>query len=69
MAFNTTVDDLPIIGSGGKVAIHMSPDGEVISHESSVRAVSSLRAVVRGADLLPPDAAQRLVEEDSIRPE
>lgn len=63
VAFNTTVDDLPIIGSGGKVAVHMSPDGEVISHESSVRAVSSLRAVVRGADLLPPDAAQRLVEE------
>lgn len=62
VAFNTTVDDLPIIGSGGKVAVHMSPDGEVISHESSVRAVSSLRAVVRGADLLPPDAAQRLVE-------
>jgi len=63
VAFNTTVDDLPIIGPGGKVAVHMSPDGEVISHESSVRAVSSLRAVVRGADLLPPDAAQRLVEE------
>lgn len=62
VAFNTTVDDLPIIGSGGKVAVHMSPDGEVISHESSVRAVSSLRAVVRGADLLPPDAAQRLIE-------
>jgi hypothetical protein len=62
VAFNTTVDDLPIIGAGGKVAVHMSPDGEVISHESSVRAVSSLRAVVRGADLLPPDAARGLVE-------
>jgi hypothetical protein len=62
VAFNTTVDDLPVIGPGGKVAVHMRPDGEVISHESSARAVSARLAVVRGADLLSPEAAEQIVE-------
>ncbi len=62
VAFNTTVDDLPVIGAGGKVAIHMTPAGEVISHESSVRGVAGLVDVVGGDELLSPDEALATAE-------
>lgn len=57
VAFNTTVDDLPVIGSGGKVAIHMTPAGDVISHESSVRGIGERVEVLTGDELLAPEAA------------
>jgi hypothetical protein len=62
VSFNTSVDDLPVIGPGSKVAVHMAPSGEVIAHESTVRAIKERAATISGAELLSPDEAKAQVE-------
>jgi hypothetical protein len=58
VCFNTMLDDgTPVIGSGGKVAVHMTPAGDVIAHELTIRTVKSQRATVAGDQLLSPDDA------------
>lgn len=65
VAFNSSVAGLPVIGPGGKVAVHLSTSGEVLSHESTLRAGSQI-ATLTGSDLVSPadalkDAQNRLV--------
>jgi hypothetical protein len=62
VAFHETLAGLPVIGSGGKVAVHLTPEGEIISHESTVRATARPVADVSAEGLLPPDEARRQVE-------
>jgi hypothetical protein len=62
VAFNSTVDGLPVIGPGSKVVVHMTPAGEVIAHEASLRAIQVKKAAVSGADILSPDEAKAIVE-------
>lgn len=62
VAFNTSVDDLPVIGSSGKVAVHMTPAGEVVAYESTLRKVKGRRKTVNGDALLSPDKARHQVE-------
>lgn len=63
VAFHEVLGELPIIGAGGKVAVHLTPQGEFISHESTVRDTAQRLAEVSGAGLLAPDDARRRVEE------
>jgi hypothetical protein len=62
VAFNSTVDGLPVIGPGSKVVVHMTPGGEVIAHEASLRSIKGRRATVSGADILSPDEAKAMAE-------
>jgi hypothetical protein len=62
VAFHETLDGLPVIGPGGKVAVHMTPAGEVISHESTARAPARRVAEVSGEKLLAPEEARKQVE-------
>jgi len=62
VAFNSTVDGIPVIGPGSKVVVHMTPDGEVVGHEASLRAIKGRRATVAGSDLVAPDEAKAVVE-------
>ncbi len=41
VAFNTSINGVPIIGPGGKVAVHLTLDGRVIAHEATVRNVKA----------------------------
>jgi hypothetical protein len=49
VAFNSAVDGIPIIGPGSKVVVHMTPSGEVIGHEASLRAPKAKRTTISGA--------------------
>jgi hypothetical protein len=63
VAFNSTIDGLPIIGPGGKVAVDMTTDGTVVRHESLLRHPGPLVHVISGAgDLVTPQAAEAAVE-------
>jgi hypothetical protein len=60
--FNSTIDGLPVIGPGGKVAVDMTTDGAVVRHESSLRHSKALLQVVRGdKDLVTPQVAESTV--------
>jgi hypothetical protein len=62
VAFNSTVDGLPVIGPGGKVAVDMTTSGAVIRHEGSLRHPKALLQTVRGQrDLVTPEAAEAAV--------
>jgi len=63
VAYNDTIDDIPVIGSGGKVAVHMTVDGRVVGHEITVRGVRSKLAAFEWADLTDPEGAQQEIEE------
>lgn len=39
VAFNQTIDDLPVIGSGSKVVVHMTGSGQVVSYTDNTRGV------------------------------
>jgi hypothetical protein len=62
VVYNDTIDDIPVIGSGGKVAIHMTIDGRIAGHENTVRAIKSKTRDLQWADLTCPDIAQQEVE-------
>ncbi|RYZ44050.1 MAG: hypothetical protein EOO71_00840 [Myxococcaceae bacterium] len=62
VAFHEVLGELPVIGAGGKVAVHLTPQGEVISHEATLRETLKPFAEVSGAQLLAPDEARRQVE-------
>jgi hypothetical protein len=61
VAFDTAIDDIPVIGSGGKIAVHMTPSGKVIGHETTARAVGALRAIIPGSELISPSEALKNV--------
>jgi hypothetical protein len=63
VAFHEVLGELPVIGAGGKVAVHLSPQGEVLSHEATVRDTAQRLTEVSGSGLLAPDEAQRRVEQ------
>ncbi|WP_394824750.1 hypothetical protein [Pendulispora albinea] len=62
VAFNQSIDDLPLIGSGGKLVIHMATDGTPVGHESVVRSVQKTVKELDGSALSDPRDAQAEVE-------
>ena len=62
VAFSTTIDDLPVIGAGGKVAVHFDPAGKPIGHEANLRAAVRLLSLVKGSELIAPEKAQGVLE-------
>lgn len=62
VAFHEVVEGLPVIGPGGKVAVHLTPEGEVISYESTVRAVGARLATLSEGALVAPEEARKQVE-------
>ena len=67
VAFNEVIDGVPVIGAGGKVSVHLTPEGEVISHESTVRPVAQRFATLAGGELLEPEVARKAVEERLVQ--
>jgi hypothetical protein len=61
LVFNASMDGLPVIGAGGKIAFHLSPKGELLSYESTLRDFDRI-AIIPGSELLSPKAAQAEVE-------
>ncbi|WP_394843354.1 hypothetical protein LZC95_40690 [Pendulispora brunnea] len=62
VAFNQSIDDLPVIGSGGKLVIHMTTDGQPVGHEFVIRKVKSTVKELDGSALSDPDRARAEVE-------
>ncbi len=62
VAFNEEIEGLPVIGSGGKVQVHMTPAGEIVAHEMTVRRHSKQVTTIGKAELVAPDAARAEVE-------
>lgn len=62
VAFNAVVDGFPVIGPGSKVGIHMTPAGDVVGHETTVRALGRRITTLSGDGLVDPGRAQELVE-------
>jgi hypothetical protein len=62
VAYNATIDDVPAIGSGGKVGVYMTPKGEVVGHHSIIRSIGARVGTVKGSSLLSPDSARALAE-------
>ncbi len=62
VAYNQTVDDLPVIGTGGKFSVHLSPQGEVVGHEINLRSVKRVLARISEGDLVSPEDALAQVE-------
>lgn len=60
--YNDTIEGLPVIGPGGKISVHMTMEGEVVSHESTLRPRRRVVGVASGAGVLSPDEAQAEVE-------
>jgi hypothetical protein len=63
VALNESIDDLPVIGPGAKLAVHVDPNGDPVSHTSSLRRIKAKKKTLSGADLLAPDSARAQVEE------
>ncbi|MGC4090098.1 MAG: hypothetical protein QM756_19890 [Polyangiaceae bacterium] len=64
VALGTAIDDLPVIGAGGKVAVHFAPNGKVIGYEAGLRAIAKLVDVIPGRELVAPDAARSALEKE-----
>ena len=62
VAFSTAIDDLPVIGAGGKVAVHFDPSAKPIGHEANLRPAVSLLTVVKGSELIAPEKALGVLE-------
>jgi hypothetical protein len=62
VALNLSVDDLPIIGGGSKIAVHLTPEGALIGYESTVREVALRKVVIGGSEIVPPLEARDQVE-------
>ncbi|HGG57923.1 MAG TPA: hypothetical protein ENK31_09030 [Nannocystis exedens] len=63
VAFNQSYGDLPVIGAGGKIAVHMSPKGEVLAYESTLRASSGYLGAVDNDQMISPEQALDRVHE------
>ncbi len=63
VAYNTAIDGIAVIGPGSKVSVHMTPEGEVVSHESTLRKTAKRVASISAKDLLAPEAGRKSVEE------
>lgn len=63
VAYNTAIDGIAVIGPGSKVSVHMTPEGEVISHETTLRHTAKRVAAISAKDLLAPEAGRKAVEE------
>jgi len=62
VAFNSSVDGVPVIGPGGKMAVQLSTSGDVVAHEHSVRPLASKLAEFAVSDLISAEEAQGRVE-------
>lgn len=67
VAFNSIIDGLSVVGAGGKLVVHMTPDGQVVSHEATLRSVASVAAILTSAELLRPSQARAEVEARLLR--
>ncbi len=63
IAFNQSYGDLPVIGAGGKIAVHLSPDGDLLAYENTLRASTKVLAEVRRDHLISPREAESQVRE------
>jgi hypothetical protein len=61
--FNEMVDDVPVIGPGGKLVVHMKHDGTVVEHEASMRDRAKVVRSLTASDLLTPEQAAAKAEE------
>lgn len=57
VAFNHSVDCWPVIGPGGKLAVHMLSNGSIVGHEASLRGISSVARSIPGTTLVSPATA------------
>jgi hypothetical protein len=62
IAFNASVDGLPVIGPGGKISVQLAPDGTPVQHESTIRGISGVLAAVPAASIIAPEAARADLE-------
>lgn len=62
VALNSSIDGVPVIGSGCKVAVHMSVDGEIVGYEDTTRQTGAVRATVKGTEMLSPERAKAVAE-------
>jgi hypothetical protein len=62
VAFNSTVDDLPVIGPGGKIAVDLATDGTPVHHESTIRGISGVAAPIPPSSIIGPEAARASLE-------
>ena len=61
--FNEMIGNVPVIGPGGKLVVHMNPTGKVVGHEATTRQTSKLVRALGADDLLTPDEALVKAEE------
>lgn len=62
IAFNQSIAGLPTIGSGGKFAVHLTPDMRISGHESTIRLPADEVIVVKGDAIRSPDDAMRIAK-------
>lgn len=67
IAFNSSVDGVPVIGSGGKFSVHLTTKGEVVAHESTLRKVGERIGTVLGSEMLSPDDARKQADERIVK--
>jgi hypothetical protein len=58
VAFAQEIDGLPVIGPGGKIAVHLTPSGDVVSYEASIRYTVRATRTLVDTDLLSADRAE-----------
>lgn len=58
VAFNTSIDGIPVIGSGGKVVAHVGKGAKPVAYETSVRAIGGKRTSVPVDSLISSDEAE-----------
>ena len=62
VAFNASIDGIPVIGPGSKLVVHMDPEGHVVAHESTQRLLGAKISSIAGTALHSPASAQKMVE-------
>jgi hypothetical protein len=58
VAYNTSIDGIPVIGSGGKVVAHVGKGARAVAYETSVRGVGGRRASVPADSLISSAEAE-----------
>jgi hypothetical protein len=62
VAYNTTIDGFAVIGAGDKAVVHMSPEGGILAHESTILPIDRAIARIGGEDLIDPRKAITITE-------
>ncbi len=62
IAFNSVLDGIPTIGSGGKIAIHMDLEGNLVSFESTIRDAEEIGTISIEELISPEEALEKIKE-------